>query len=131
MGASCSSCSDPCSREMSRPRDAEWPADLPAASAPEFEVRVVGWLLDRAPAAVRSSGLRHDPYALGLAVRHLVSGEIDGLRRAYSTARTELRASSVDLATSLQALEAVAAELLRTQREVEAVVRALQARSDS
>lgn len=114
---------------MGLPRPADWPADLPA-SDPEFEARVVGWLLDRAPAAVRASGLRHEPYALGLAVRHLVSGEIDGLRRAYSTARTELQGSSVELASALQALEAVAADLLRTQREIEAVVRVLQLRSD-
>lgn len=113
---------------MSLPRAADWPADLPASSTSEFEARVVGWLLDRAPAAVRTTGLRHEPYALGLAVRHLVSGEIDGLRRAYSTARTELQGSSADPATSLQALEALGADLLRTQREVEVVVRALAAR---
>lgn len=114
---------------MIPPGSADWPVDLPAATDPEFETRVVGWLLDRAPAAVRASGLTREPYALGLAVRQLVSGEMEGLRRAYSTARTELRGISVDPAMVLQALEAVGADLLRTQREVEAVVRALQVRS--
>lgn len=114
---------------MPVPGPADWPTDLPAATTPEFDARVAGWLLDRAPAAVRDSGLRQQPFALAVAVLHLVSGEIEGLRRAYSTARTELDGSSVDLSTSLQALEAVAADLLRTQREVEAVVLALRGRS--
>lgn len=113
---------------MGKPRPAEWPADLPPASSAEFDSRVVGWLLDRSPGVVRGSELRRQPLALGVVARHLVMGEIEGLRRAYSTARTELGGSSADLATTLPALETVAADLLRTQREIEAVIQALRDR---
>jgi hypothetical protein len=104
-----------------------WPRDLPPGGTAEFDARVVGWLLDRAPADVRGSALRHFPIALGRVVAHVVAGELVGIRNAYSTARSELgeHLAADELATVQAALEAEGARLLAVQREVALVEEAL------
>jgi hypothetical protein len=104
-----------------------WPRDLPAPSEAEFDARVVGWLLDRSPAGLRSSALTTFPAALCLVVQDVVRGEIDGLRAAYASARVRLATSlePQQVATVLAALESEGAALLQIQREVDAVGRAL------
>lgn len=88
---------------------------------------MVGWLLDRAPASLRTSALATLPGALCLVVQHLIQGEIDGLRAAYSSARVRLSGAldPQQVAVVLAALESEGATLLQAQREVQAVGRAL------
>ncbi len=104
-----------------------WPHDLPPRGTAEFDERVVGWLLDRAPADVRGSALRQFPIALVRVVAHVIAGELDGIRNAYSTARGELgeHLAADELATVQAALEAEGARLLAVQREVGLVEEAL------
>ncbi|MDO8307967.1 MAG: hypothetical protein Q7V58_06375 [Actinomycetota bacterium] len=108
-----------------------WPRDLPPRGTVEFDERVVGWLLDRAPADLRGSTLRQYPIALGRVVAHVVAGELDGIRSAYSTARSDLGAhlAADELATVQAALEAEGARLLAVQREVALVEEALAVRA--
>jgi hypothetical protein len=105
---------------VSERRPAGWPRDLPPAGTAEFEAKVVGWLLDRGPADLRVSPLRHHPVALARVVARLVESSLEGMRGSYASARVELgEYLSPDQLTVVQAaLEAEGARLLQIQREV-------------
>lgn len=104
-----------------------WPRDLPDPGSAAFADRVVGWLLDRGPADLRASDLRHLPLALAHVVAHVVEGEVSGLRSAYARVRVDLAEAyaAADIARVLAALEAEGARLLAVQREVMLVREAL------
>lgn len=105
-----------------------WPRDLPASHTSEFHEQVCGWLLDRAPGDLRGSTIRQFPLALANLVVQVVAGELEGVRRAYATARIDLR-NSLDpdqIAKVQSALESEGARLLGVQREVALVRQALQ-----
>ena len=110
-----------------------WPADLPAPGQPEFDERVVGWLLDRGPADLRTSQLRLRPVALAGYLAHHVDACLAGARTAYARARAELGAllEPAALTEVQQALEAEGARLLQVQREVRLVTAALRDRAES
>jgi hypothetical protein len=97
-----------------------WPRDLPPAGTAEFDENVVAWLLDRGPADLRVSPIRHFPVALARLVSRLVDSSLDGTRGAYASARVELgeHLSPDGLATVQAALESEGARLLQIQREV-------------
>lgn len=99
---------------------AGWPRDLPPPGTAQFDARVVGWLLDRGPADLRLSPLRHYPVALARLVVRLVDSSLDGTRGAYASARVELGEylSPDELTTVQSALESEGARLLQIQREV-------------
>ena len=109
-----------------------WPADLPGIGRAEFDERVVGWLLDRGPADLRTSPLRRVPLALAAYVWHHVDASVSGARTAYSRARADLGGllEASALAEVQQALEAEGARLLQVQREVRLVAQALRDRAD-
>lgn len=105
-----------------------WPRDLQPPQTEEFMQRVAGWLLDRVPGGWRSHPvLRRHPLGLAVLACHHLDGELTGLREAYSSARREL--SDVvppgELESILTALEAQAATVTETQREVRLVADAL------
>lgn len=104
-----------------------WPRDLPPRGTEEFSGKVTGWLLDRAPADLRSSPVRHLPLALVRVVAHVVAAELDGMRAAYASARVELaeHLPPDQIAVVQSALEAEGARLLGVQREVALVEQAL------
>jgi hypothetical protein len=104
-----------------------WPRDLPEPGSAAFPDRVVGWLLDRGPAELRSSDLRHLPLALAHVVGHVVDGEVAGLRTAYARVRVDLadEYAAADVQRILAALEAEGARLLAVLREVALVREAL------
>ena len=104
-----------------------WPRDLPPRGTDEFDGKVTGWLLDRAPADLRGSPVRHLPVALVRVVAHVVAAELDGMRAAYASARTDLAEylTADQIAVVQAALEAEGARLLAVQREVGLVEEAL------
>jgi hypothetical protein len=108
---------------------AGWPKDLPPPLTPEFGERVCGWLLDRGPAELRASPVRAMPIALARVVSHTLDAQIQGLRRAYATARVELgeHLTPEDLVQVQHALQAEGARLLQVQRELTMVEAALRA----
>ena len=108
-----------------------WPRDLPPPRTVEFDEKVVGWLLDRGPADLRLSPLRHFPIALARLVSRLVESGLEGTRGAYASARSELgEYLTPDELTSVQsALESEGARLLQIQREVTLVEDVLRRRS--
>jgi hypothetical protein len=110
-----------------------WPVDLPAVAQPEFAQRVVGWLLDRGPADLRTSPLRRTPLALAAYVRQHIDACLAGARTAYSRARAELAGllEPAELEQVQQALAAEGARLLQVQREVRLVEAALRDRAES
>jgi hypothetical protein len=112
---------------MARADQPGWPRDLPPAGTEEFDDKVTGWLLDRAPADLRSSPVRHLPIALVRVVAHVVAAELDGMRAAYASARVEMTGylSADQIAVVQAALEAEGARLLGVQREVALVEGAL------
>jgi len=97
-----------------------WPRDLPPPVTEEFSAKVTGWLLDRGPADLRLSPLRHYPVALARFVAHVIEGQLEGTRRAYALARVELGEALPPAGISIvqSALEAEGARLLTVQREV-------------
>jgi len=97
-----------------------WPRDLPPPGTAEFDEKVVGWLLDRGPADLRLSPLRHYPVALARLVARLVESSLDGTRGAYASARVELGEylTPSELTAVQSALESEGARLLQIQREV-------------
>ena len=109
-----------------------WPADLPDIGQVEFDERVVGWLLDRGPADLRTSPLRRTPLALAAYLEHHVDACLSGARTAYARARADLgdRLEPATVAEVQQALEAQGARLLLVQREVRLVARALRDRAE-
>lgn len=104
-----------------------WPRDLPPPGTDEFDGRVVAWLLDRGPADLRLSPIRHHPVALARLIARLVDAGLDGTRGAYASARVELGEylAPDEVATVQSALESEGARLLQVRREVALVEDAL------
>lgn len=103
-----------------------WPPDLPAPQDPEFGERVVGWLLDRGPAELRTSALRSQPVVLAYVIKNHTEATLAGARSAYARLRTDLGdvLDPAQIDGALQALEAEGARLLQVRREVDLVVQA-------
>ncbi len=112
---------------------AGWPSDLAPEGTERFEADVVSWLLDRGPADLRTSPLRHEPLALAYVVAQCVEAQVEAFRTAYRTVRADLgRTLSPDALTRVQqALEAQGALALAVQREVSLVVGALRRRVEA
>jgi hypothetical protein len=92
-----------------------------------FEEAVTGWLLDRLPPEYRLSPVRRHPLILALAARHHAEATLGGTREVYRGLRAELRdrLEPDDIGTGLTAMEALAAQFSRMQREVVLVEQAL------
>ena len=105
-----------------------WPRDLPPPMSDAFAGKVANWLLDRGPADLRLSPIRHYPVALARVITHVLEGQLEGTRRAYANARVELaeHLQPVEVATVQAALEAEGARLLTVLREVALVGEALE-----
>ncbi len=104
-----------------------WPRDLPPRGTAEFDAKVAGWLLDRAPADLRQSPIRHLPVALARVVAHVVAAELEGVRAAYASARVDLaeHLPADQIAIVQSALEAEGARLVGVLREVSLVEESL------
>jgi hypothetical protein len=68
-----------------------WPDGVHPPGSDGFEQTAVTWLLDVLPADYRVHGvLRRHPIALAVAARHHVAACVEGARRGYRGARSEL-----------------------------------------
>ena len=68
-----------------------WPAGVHPPGSQDFERTAVAWLLDVVPPDYRLYGvLRRHPIALAALARHHLAACVEGARRGYRTARTEL-----------------------------------------
>jgi hypothetical protein len=68
-----------------------WPAGVHPPGSDTFEQTAVTWLLDVLPADYRVHGvLRRHPVALAAVARHHLAACVEGARRGYRTARSEL-----------------------------------------
>ena len=103
-----------------------WPSDLPGPDAGLAE-QVTGWLLDRLPPEYRTSAVRRYPLVLAMAARLHAQATLDGTRDVYRDLRAQLRdhVEPTDIQAALAALEDLAAQFSRTQREIDLVEQAL------
>jgi hypothetical protein len=68
-----------------------WPAGVHPPGSEEFESTAVAWLLDVVPPDYRLHGvLRRHPVALAAMARHHCEACVEGARKGYRTARTDL-----------------------------------------
>jgi hypothetical protein len=68
-----------------------WPAGVHPPGSEGFEQTAVAWLLDVVPPDYRMHGvLRRHPIALAVLARHHLAACVEGARKGYRSARSEL-----------------------------------------
>src|SRR5882672_10557944 len=105
-----------------------WPAGVHPPGSEEFESTAIGWLLDVVPPDYRLHGvLRRYPVALATMARYHAKACVEGARRGYRTARTELAGAlpphAID--TVLAAYRKEGARLAAVASAVDLIERAL------
>ncbi|MGB4324701.1 MAG: hypothetical protein WBJ33_05515 [Candidatus Nanopelagicales bacterium] len=98
-----------------------WPVDLVEPNDPDFDPRVVRWLLDRLPGEIRQGAVAKDASALVWLVAEQTSAQIELYRSLYARARGQAATETVD--PLLEAISAVGANLVRQDREIALVAR--------
>lgn len=93
-----------------------WPVDLVEPNDPDFDARVVRWLLDRLPGEIRQGAVAKDASALSWLVTEQTCSQIELYRSLYARARGQVETVAVE--PLLEALSAVGASLVRQDREV-------------
>jgi hypothetical protein len=107
---------------------AAWPDAVSPPGTQDFEDTAITWLLDVLPSDYRVYAvLRRHPAALVSMARYYVCASLEGARRGYRTARTELAESVPPHAVDgvLAAYRTEGYKLAATARAVELVERAL------
>jgi hypothetical protein len=105
-----------------------WPTGVHPPGSDDFERTAVTWLLDAVPPDYRLHGvLRRHPVALAAMARHHTRACVEGARRGYRTARTELAEVLPEHALDavLAAYRTEGQRLVATARAVDLVARAL------
>ena len=105
-----------------------WPADVPPPGAPEWERKAVAWLLDLCPPDFRGYDvLRRHPAVLARFATRYVAAALDASRAGLAAARHELGPllGPDGLPAAIDAYEREEARLVRAQRAVPLVERAL------
>lgn len=105
-----------------------WPTGVHPPGSQEFERTAVTWLLDVVPPDYRLYGvLRRYPLALATMAAHHTQACVEGARRGYRTARTELAGALPPhaLDTVLAAYRAEGQRLVETVQAVELIAAAL------
>lgn len=108
-----------------------WPRAVPDPESPEFDARVVGWLLDLCPPEYRGHDvLRRHPVVLARLASLHAEATLAAARTAYAGARRELadRVPPEAIEETLGALSREGAHLATRVREVALVEQALQGR---
>jgi len=105
-----------------------WPAGVQPPGSDGFERTAVAWLLDVVPPDYRLYGvLRRHPVALATMARYHVEACVEGARRGYRTARTDLDEllPPPGVEAVLAAYSTEGSRLVATARAVDLVGRAL------
>lgn len=105
-----------------------WPTGVHAPGSDDFERTAVAWLLDVVPPDYRLYGvLRRHPVALAAMARHHLAACVEGARKGYRTARTELGDALPvhGLDAVLAAYRSEGQRLVATAEAVDLVARAL------
>ncbi len=105
-----------------------WPAGVHPPDSADFERTAVAWLLDVVPPDYRLYGvLRRYPVALATMAGHHVRACVEGARRGYRTARTQLAQAlpAQALDAVLDAYRAEGHRLVETAAAVDLVAAAL------
>ena len=106
----------------------DWPPGVFPPGSEDFEASAVAWLLDILPPDYRRHPvLRRHPAALASMARHHAHACVEGVRRSYRTARTELGVALPPHAVDgvLAAYKKEGFALAATARSVELVERAI------
>ena len=69
-----------------------WPAAVSPPGSEDWEVTAAAWLLDLLPELREYPTMRRHPILLAFHARHVLDGALEGARRGYRAARSELGA---------------------------------------
>ena len=108
-----------------------WPREVPDPESPEFDARVVAWLLELCPPEYRGHDvLRRHPVVLARLGALHAEATLSAARAAYAGARRDLagRVPPEAITETLGALSREGAHLAARVREVALVEEALQGR---
>ena len=105
-----------------------WPTDLIPAGSPGWEIKASAWLLDRCPSEFRTYEIfRTHPAALGYVATFQLDHQVEAIRDAYRSARTNANLAPEALTDLLSTLEHEGARLALELNSANAVVEALNA----
>jgi hypothetical protein len=105
-----------------------WPADVRPPGAPNWESTALSWLLDLCPPDYRGHAvLTRHPAVLAWLAGHHLDGQLQAIRRALATVRSELGdvVAPPVVAETIEAVEAEEARLLAARRGLGLVSQAL------
>jgi hypothetical protein len=105
-----------------------WPSDVRPPGAPRWEATALSWLLDLCPPDYRGHAvLTRHPAVLAWLAGHHLDGQLQAVRRALATARSDLAdvVAPPVLAETLEAVEAEEARLLAARRALGLLAQAL------
>jgi hypothetical protein len=105
-----------------------WPADVRPPGAPNWESTALSWLLDLCPPDYRGHAvLTRHPAVLAWLAGHHLDGQLQAIRRALATVRSELGdvVAPPVVAETIEAVEAEEARLLTARRGLGLVSQAL------
>ena len=103
-----------------------WPTDLIPAGAPGWETKASAWLFDRCPSEFRTYEIfRTHPTALGYVATFQLEHQVEAIRDAYRSARTNANLAPQVLAELLSTLEHEGARLALELSSATAVIEAL------
>jgi len=105
-----------------------WPSDVRPPGAPHWEATALSWLLDLCPPDYRGHAvLTRHPAVLAWLAGHHLDGQLQAVRRALATARSDLAdvVAPPVLAETLEAVEAEEARLLAARRALGLLAQAL------
>jgi hypothetical protein len=103
-----------------------WPTDLIPAGSPGWEIKASAWLLDRCPSEFRTYEIfRTHPVALGYVATFQLEHQVEAIRDAYRSARTNANLEPVALTELLTTLEHEGARLALELNCANSVVDAL------
>ena len=105
-----------------------WPADLIPAGASGWEQKACAWLLDRCPSEFRAYEIfRTHPAALGYVATFQLEHQVEAIRDAYRSARTNSQLAPEALNELLSTLEHEGARLALELSSALVVIEALNA----
>jgi hypothetical protein len=108
-------------------RPSGWPKTVAPPGTEDWESTAVAWLLELVPYLRDHTTVRRHPVILAVITRHITDGAVEGARKGYRIARTELGQDAPPHAVdaALAAYQAEGRRLAAEARAVGLVERAL------